>query len=478
MGNIHSIKFRFTMWYLMILSVLLVLLAAGIYTSLSRTLYGNFDDALRSRSAQLSGFKDIISIVASGTFENEIGELVSFYYDEGNRLKHISQSRADISIDPATIRNAIGGKSTFTTIRSESDTALRVFAVPFVPDTPDIKPEKYSASSGKGRSAFPKQIREAALVVGRPITDIEAACRQLLHILLFALPITLVIAGGGGVFLAQRAFRPVEKITETAREIEATDLSRRIAVTSKDELGHLASTLNQMIARLEKAFLRQKEFTGDASHELRAPLSVIQAESSLALQRPRSAEEYQRSLEIITQETEHLASIVGQLLALARADAGKMSLNFRTINLSDLMKDLCTEVEILCVEKTLSLKRKFPDGITVNGDTGSLRSLFQNILANAVRYTPEGGRIIVSLHREKTMVRVSIEDTGIGIPAEEQSQIFERFYRVDKARSRGEGGSGLGLAICRQIADNHGAAIEVESRPGKGSIFHIKLPAG
>jgi len=232
-----------------------------------------------------------------------------------------------------------------------------------------------------------------------------------------------------------------------------------------------------MIARLENAFVRQKEFTSDASHELRAPLAVIQAESSLALQKPREANEYMKSLEIITQEAEHLASIINQLLTLARADSGKGHLKFEKIKLDDFIKDLYVDMEIVCREKKLSLHQDLNNRVLVNGDARSLRSLFQNLLDNAIRYTAEGGCITIRLSLEDSWARVSIMDTGIGIPADEQSLIFERFYRVDKARSRSEGGSGLGLAICRQIIDVHGGTIEVESKPGNGSTFHVKLPA-
>jgi heavy metal sensor kinase len=473
---IHSIKFKFTLWYLLILSILLVILAGGLYVSLSRTLYANFDDALRNRSAQLAGFRDIISIVASGTFEDELGELVSFYYYDKDQLRHISQNKTGISIDPELIRQAIDGKTFFVTLQAQNNIALRIFITSFIPDNPDIRTDKYSTSSGSDRRLVSMKIRKAALVIGRPITDIAVACHQLLRILFLALPITIILAGGGGIFLSRRAFIPVEKITEAAREIEANDLSRRIDIRSKDELGRLASTLNQMIGRLENAFLRQKEFTSDASHELRAPLAIIQAESSLALQRPRGAGEYMKSLEIITQETEHLTSIINQLLNLARADSGKGHLKFEKIKLDDFINELCVDVEIVCRDKKLLLQRELFSTAVVKGDTVSLRSLFHNLLDNAIRYTEEGGCITVKSSHGDSWVKLSVSDTGIGIPSDEQSLIFERFYRVDKARSRSEGGCGLGLAICRQIAHTHSGTIEVESQSGKGSTFHVRLP--
>jgi heavy metal sensor kinase len=268
----------------------------------------------------------------------------------------------------------------------------------------------------------------------------------------------------------------VDRIARTAQEIEEGDLSRRISVNTKDELGRLASTLNAMIERLESAFQRQKQFTGDASHELRAPLAVIEAESSLALKKERPSSDYRQSLETIAQEAKRMSSIINQLLILARADAGKEEWNFTQVNLGRLISNLSTDIEILCQEKGLSFQLDHTGDLVVKGDEARLRGLLMNLLDNAVRYTPSPGTISVSLRREGQMVVVAITDTGVGIPAEDIPLIFERFYRVDKSRSRAEGGSGLGLAICRHIAEAHGGKIEVESRVGAGSTFSVWLP--
>ncbi len=536
MNFIHTIKFRFTLWYLVVLAILLMFLAGGIYGSFSHTLYRNFDQSLRKRAEQLAGFRDIISIVAGGTFEEELGEVVSFYYYEKDHLQQITQHKINIDLPTLLIDKAFTGLSSYTTIRTDKKNGLRIFITPFTPINPRIEsksPPRYSGPNEidpRGRpmsrdmqnnldprESSPKRDRpprrrnpppprrdeadlsptwqpgntrrippldihkadidKAVLTISRPINDIEIALDRLFYILCLAVPLTIVLAGGGGVFLASRVFRPIEKITETAKKIEESDLSRRIDVKSKDELGRLASTLNQMIARLESAFNRQKEFTSDASHELRAPLTVIQAESTLALQKPREAAEYRKSLEMIAQEAEHLAGIINQLLTLARADAGKEHQEFQKINLADFVKDLCIDVGVVCQEKNLTLQQDHFDEASVMGDSRSLRNLFHNILENAMRYTPEGGTITVKVHQKDTRVMVSIKDTGIGISADERSLIFERFYRVDKARSRSAGGSGLGLAICRHIIEVHGGSIKVESQPNKGSTFHVILPA-
>ena len=278
------------------------------------------------------------------------------------------------------------------------------------------------------------------------------------------------------MFLARRAFKPVDQISQTARDIGERDLSQRIEVNTQDELGRLASTLNQMIERLQKAFKRQQQFTGDASHELRTPLAVIQAESSLALQKERSASAYQKSLETITQEAHYMSSIIDRLLTLARADDGKDQLAFQEVNLGKLIQDLGTDAEILCQEKGLGFQLGETRDLVVKGDEAMLRQLFFNLLDNAIKYTPSGGTVSVSSLTEGQMAVVAITDTGIGMAPEDIPLIFERFYRVDKARSRVGGGTGLGLAISQRIAEAHGGKIEVESQVGKGSTFTVSLP--
>jgi heavy metal sensor kinase len=294
--------------------------------------------------------------------------------------------------------------------------------------------------------------------------------------LIIVVPLALALAAGGGIFLARRALKPVDKIAQTAQEIEESDLSRRINVNTKDELGRLAATLNAMIGRLEKAFQRQKQFTSDASHELRTPLAVIEAESSLALQKERPSTDYRQSLEIISQESRQMSSLIDQLLTLARADAGKEQWNFTEVNLGKLIGNLSTDADVLCQEKGLSFQLGQTQDLVVKGDEARLRELFMNLLDNAIRYTPAPGTVSVSLRREGQMAVVAITDTGVGIPAEDIPFIFERFYRVDKSRSRAGGGSGLGLAICKHIAEAHGGKIEVESQVGTGSTFSVWLP--
>jgi len=368
---------------------------------------------------------------------------------------------------------AIAGESTFATVETPEGMELRLYATPFIPGGPVMVPTRPGMP---GPPAPRVNIESAALVIGRPTEDIKQALDRLLRTLLIAVPLTLVAAGGGGVFLVRRALKPVDEMTQKARSIEERDLSQRIEVKTKDELGRLATTLNEMIARLEKAFKRQQQLTSDASHELRAPLAIIEAESTLTLQKDRTRNDYRQSLETISQEAHRMSHIVDQLLALARADSGKEKIPLRKVNLSRLVARLSSDVEMLCRDKGLSYELGQMENLVVKGDRVKLRQLLLNILDNAIRYTPRGGKISVSIRPEGEMAVVSVSDTGIGIPPEDLPHIFVRFYQVDKARSRVEGGSGLGLAIAKHIAESHGGKIEAESRVGMGSTFQVWLP--
>jgi heavy metal sensor kinase len=457
---IHSIKFRFTIWYLLVLAVLLIALSAGVFFYLWQSLYQNLDDSLILRSTQLCCIQDILANIRQGELQEELGEIVILYFYSGDQLVQVSPRGVSIALSDGLISQAIAGRSSFTNARTAEGERVRVLAVPI--NISIVGP--------------PLTIQPAALVVARSTKQIDQALVSLVRTLAIAVPLALAVAAGGGIFLARRALKPVDKIAQTAQEIEESDLSRRISVNTKDELGRLAAILNAMIGRLERAFQRQKQFTSDASHELRAPLAVIEAESTLALQKERPAIDYRQSLETISQESKQMSSLVDQLLTLARADAGKEQWNFAEVDLGKLITNLGTDVEVLCQEKGLSFQLGQIEDLVVKGDEARLRELFMNLLDNAIRYTPTPGTVSMSLRREGQMAVVAITDTGVGIPAEDIPFIFERFYRVDKSRSRAEGGTGLGLAICRHIVEAHGGKIEVESQVGAGSTFSVWLP--
>jgi len=450
--NVHkSIKFRLTLWYLAAIALLLVVFGTVAYYLLSKNLYRNLDDSLRARVMELQG-----SIRISGSevlFDQKVNELVLIYNADGALVQRLGPN-VNFSNIAETVQQALFGISSFVSAETAEGPYVRLYAAPFNLDSRT----------------------RVAIVVGRLPNDILSMLAIFRMVILNSSVLVVLLAGVGGWFLAGRTLKPVERIADIARGIGESDLSRRIDVETDDELGRLAKTLNGMIGRLEEAFTKQRQFVADASHELRTPLAVLQAESSLALEKPRNQDEYRRSLELVSQEVAYMSEIVGKLLVLARSDAGSELLNARDVNIADLLSELSQDIDALAQEKGLKLSLGPMDALTVRGDRVKLRQLFLNILDNALRYTPSGGTITASLVRKDDQAVASIGDTGIGISEEHLPFIFDRFYRVDKVRTDGEGGTGLGLSIATSIAKMHGGTIEVESRVGGGTTFRILLP--
>jgi heavy metal sensor kinase len=442
-----TIKFRLTLWYLIAIVILLLIFSTVAYFMLSRNLYQNMDDSLKARVTELKATFELESVFT--VFAAQPDEFLLIYNNNGVLLQSLGPDIESIAIDRLVGQTLVGQRSFITTTTKDGQT-VRLYADMFT---------QYSV-----------------IVIGRLTNEITRVLGSFRYVLGVSGLGVVILAGAGGLFLANRVLKPVDRITRTAQEIGGSDLSQRINVHGEDELGRLASTLNSMIERLNAAFDRQRQFTADASHELRTPLAIVQAESTLALSKNRTEAEYRKSLELVSQEINYMSAVIGKLLFLARNEVGKEPLNFEEVNLRELLTELASAFDGLTREKELRFKLNPLDEITIKGDRIKLRQLFLNILENAVRYTPNGGSISGSLIKDKDTAIISISDTGIGIPPEHLPHIFERFYRVDKARSRAEGGTGLGLAIAKYIAEAHGGKIEVESQVGKGSTFSVKLP--
>ena len=298
------------------------------------------------------------------------------------------------------------------------------------------------------------------------------------YLLMFA-PIILLAAGGVGYGLSRRALAPVDALTNTARTITGNTLSSRLEqLHTGDELQRLSDTLNEMLARIENAFTRVTEFTADASHELRTPISLIRTEAELALRRSRGAEEYREALRHILLEAERTTSLIEELLALARADSGRQSLNIHPIDLRDTLREVAAGWRAVASVRGLQFSERIMNAeLRVLGDEEALRRVVSILLDNAFKYTPvPGGVVVLSAEEKDGHAVISVHDNGMGIAEEDQDRIFERFYRVDKARSRELGGAGLGLSIAQWIVQQHNGRIRVESTLGAGSIFRVELP--
>ncbi|MBO0726294.1 MAG: heavy metal sensor histidine kinase, partial [Blastocatellia bacterium] len=322
------------------------------------------------------------------------------------------------------------------------------------------------------------EIAEFVIVVAESRRELIDRMRALREIFLLCLPVMLLMAGFAGYLLARKSLAPIAEMTAQAERISAESLHERLPVKNKnDELGKLARVFNDLLARIESSFDGMRQFTADASHELRTPLAIIRGEADVALSQDREPGEYRETLEIIQDEARLLSGIVDDMLSLARADAGQRRLKLEEFYLNDLVEECVHSARALALNKSLSLNFESSDETAVRGDEDLLRQMVVNLLDNAIKYTPDGGSVSVKLWRENGLVRLRVTDNGIGIPAEAAARVFERFYRVDKARSRAEGGSGLGLPIVKWIAEAHQGSVNLESAPDRGSSFTVSLPA-
>ncbi len=314
--------------------------------------------------------------------------------------------------------------------------------------------------------------------VAYPLSELREALDNLFSIFLILIPVALAVSVGGGWFLANKSLRPVDEITRTARQITVQDLDRQIPERPvDDEIGRLISTFNGMIVRLRHSIDQIRQFSADASHELRTPLTIMRGEVEIALRSSKRPEEYRRVLVSNLEEITRLSAIIDNLATLSKADLSqKDALVKERLDLGDLIAELFEDSEIIAQKKQVSIRLVNNEHLTIIGDRVRLRQLFLNLVDNAIKYTPERGKVTISSCRKNGFARVSVTDTGIGIPREEQGRIFDRVYRVDKGRSRDLGGSGLGLSISKWIAELHKGRIEVESEVNKGSTFSVYLP--
>ncbi len=382
-----------------------------------------------------------------------------------------------LHVSPKALKNAAEGYATFETRPGNGRFPVRVLTFPVVQ---------------RGRMVN-------VLQVGMSLEGLSMARQHFLWTLAALVPLALALAGTGGWLLARRALRPVDQMTTTARRIEAEHLAQRLdGAEVDDELGRLARTLNEMLARLEATFAQVRRFSADASHELRTPLTVMKGEIEVALRSPRDPAEYQRVLESALEEVESMTRLVDDLLLLSRADAGALRWEAEPVELDRLVEEVAKEGEILGRGKQVRVKILGLEPLIAQGDSQRLKQLLRNLVDNGVKYTPPGGQVTLTLRAVRhngseqnsqfairnsklsesigLWAEIIVRDAGIGIPPEALPRIFERFYRVDPARSREAGGAGLGLCIAKTIAEAHGGRIEVQSIPGAGSTFTIVLP--
>ena len=297
-------------------------------------------------------------------------------------------------------------------------------------------------------------------------------------LLFLSVPLLLVLSSFGGYWMSKRALAPVDQIITATQSIGSTNLSSRLPVpASRDELQRLTETLNEMLARIERAFRRISQFTADASHEFRTPVTLMRTRAELALRRPRTESEYRETVEQMHEELLRTSELIERLMVLARADSGVEVLQFKATDLADIVRTIVEQAHTFAEAKKLKLRSEIPtQAFLIEADSDFLKRLLLILIDNAVKYTPEGGMITVALTPQAATAEVTVTDTGIGIAEAELPNIFERFYRTDKARSRESGGAGLGLAIAKWIVEAHRGSISVSSTAGSGSSFILRLP--
>jgi len=461
----RSIRVRLTLWYVLLLALVLVAFSGALYLTLRTALYHNLDNALRNSAALLVNALDVDDqghLTAApeqplAWSDPRAGEHFWRVLDPAGRVLAQAGVRdmGDVPVDPVAVATVLAGREVFDTIRLGNE-PIRLYTAPV---------------DHAGRAVGVVQL-------GLSLDEVRETLAVFLAILGVALPATLTLASLGGIFLAGRALRPVDRITRAAQTISAHDLSRRLNLDlPDDELGRLARTFDGMIARLDEAFRRQRRFTADASHELRTPLTVIKGDLSLALARPRDAQYYRQVLVEVDEEVDRMNRLVERLLTLARADAEGLPLHRQPVNLSLLLAEIVEQAHPLAQAKGLELTAQIASDLTAEVDPDAITEVVFNLLDNAIKYTP-AGRVRLSAHLEGDGIRIAVSDSGPGISAEHLPHLFEPFYRVDRARSRELGGVGLGLTIARELVRAHGGDITVHSVPGEGSTFTVRLPQG
>jgi heavy metal sensor kinase len=464
--NTRSIRFRLVVWYAGLLTVIFVLLGALMFFQLKGYLENNLLESQARRARQIA---ETLLVNVKQTGEPYVASQVRALYapELSDRFIRITRSDGtvlyvsgppnDQSFDPADVP-AAGASPQREVTRKQT-----------LPDGRALLIASFRAAAN-GSSPY-------WVEAGAPTLAIETMLHHLLRLLGFGLPVVLLVAVGGGGLLVRRALMPVDQISGKAEKITQHNLSERLPVTrTGDELERLSISLNHMITRLDDAFQNSKRFVADASHELRTPLTVLRGELEHLTLDPRLAPEPRERLGSLLEEVERLSKIVERLFALSRLDAGEAQAEWVPFDLAELAAGTADQMALLAEDKKISLTRDFASRVPVEGDRTRLKQVVVNLLDNAIKYTPEGGAVHLKVAKTNGHALLEVADTGVGIPPGAVPHVFERFFRVDQARSREPEGAGLGLAIVKSICNAHGGKVEVESAVGRGSRFRVTLP--
>jgi two-component system OmpR family sensor kinase len=457
------IRWRLTLWFALILLVILVLSGTVLYILLQHYLLNQVDDNLRVYAARVHGTLNPQEIPNPVDYEvihsklppiNEFaspGIYIELIDQNGNVVvKSNSLGEQELPVNPSLISQGFAGSAAIGTVAAGDNASVRIMVSPLY-----------------------LQDQTLVLEVGQSLNHVNDAMGRVRVALLASTLLALVLATVSGGAIVRGALSPVKKISRTASGIETgADLSRRVDYSGpRDEIGELAATFDHMIGQLDRVFQSQRYFVADASHELRGPLTVIRGNLDL-LKRELSEEDRQESLQAIERESVRMSRIVNDLLLLAEVESGQESQR-QEVPLKNILSEEVDRAKSLAGERKIIVERQ--EDLVVKGDAQKLKQLLANLVDNAIKYSQKDGIIRLALFQDGPWARLEVSDDGIGIAPEALPHIFDRFYRVDKARSRTGAGTGLGLAIVRGIAEKHGGKVSVTSQPGKGSTFTVWL---
>ena len=477
---IKSIRFKITLLYMAILAITLTSFSAVLYHNVNHGLRANMDTLLKSKAGGIVQAIDAyweasnLEAIESGVKSEALNKrrninfakvaqkwvkeestdpklldiIVRVFDTDGKTISSSKNTQGLTDMSKENFLSVLQGRNRFDTIG-----LFRIYT------TPVFENEKV---------AYIAQ-------VASPFTSIETALTNLKFALIALFPITVFLTGMLGVLLAKAALHPVDNMVDTIHQITAENMKLKLKVPeTKDEIRKLAETFNNMLGRLERAFTSQRQLFADLSHELKTPLTILKGEFEVVLKKIRSQAEYEGTLKSALEEINRIAKLAENILLLAKMDSREVLPEKNALDLNGLLRYVVNNIKGLTELKMIRLSLDVKDEIPLNGDESQLKTLFINVLDNAIKYTMPEGNIRVTSKKEKAFAEVKIEDTGIGISGEEVGNIFDRFYRIDK--SRNSSGFGLGLSIAKSIAEAHEGTIKVESALGRGTVFTIILP--
>ena len=453
-----SIRVQLTGWYTVVLCLMLVVYATATFVAVRHEFLEQFDDQLHDDFETAEGF-------LAPTPDGRIVWSGDRHHDPDN------------DEDRGSDVWAAHGEPIY---RSGASAALPPVALAATTSQPRY--ESLVADGRRWRTLTGTSLvggRAVVLRVSRSEERLRQQLWEVLVVLAFGLPLVVVLAGVGGYVLARRALTPIDHLASEARRITADRLHERLSVPNQhDEIGRLAAVINETFARLESSFEQLRRFTADASHELRTPLSVIRGIGEAGLGETRTPAEYKEAMGSMLEEVDRLTNLVDTLLRLSHGDAGTVRLSREGVDLGQLTRDVVSSLGILAEERNQRLAIDVADGVLVKADRLVLREAITNVVDNAIKYSPQGSTIHIRVHSNNGQAILTVVDEGPGIAPEHRERIFDRFFRLDEARSRDNGGTGLGLAIARWAVEVNGGQITVESGATGGSIFRIALPTG